>query len=556
MTTSSAQFSVATDSAQSCDAIDEVMLSRYDNIMFPFPFKMKQSTFEHPYVYVSPTYAYEDLKTMNVHKSHESFRTALFKTVPLLESFLSPNLVLAGGAPCCIMRDMTAYIQDYDLYMIDSGTNIRDHSQLYVSTLTAIANAVRQKYHYVKVKKTIGNTEIRGRSSKKIPADDEVPYPGDIVTIQLMHRVYQSANDILTGFDIGSAMLLFDGQKLYTNKIGEFAYKHSCNVCTPSNERLLALSARLHKYYLRGFDIIFPDIDYNKLINIKFVTTASDDEVAGLLGMGEPEKELKFAGLTFVIDSDTETVTVDECGAKRINAAAIIAEQVYNTYEWHTESESTVLAFPMTILSMTNRRHVVSTLYPKPFDIELQSFVNCPVLHALPSLLAQFTELVPTKSNLSSCLRRIYKASYCDYIVSEYLQGGHEAITPVHVQILIDLVIAIETLMYQDQLTRLGILDSYTYIKDCPKFSWPAEPKLCSKWYGKYYIHADSIKSETIKESDLKAINSSVAKSLSKLHEHSIQGEPVTDLFFVQMLTKLSTELHERESMHMSFKSM
>jgi hypothetical protein len=208
-------------------------------------------------------YHHAVLKTTNAHKSHESFRTALFDSFPLLEQLLYTNLVLAGGAPCCIMRDMIDKINDYDLYMISSETDIKAHAQTYISTTTIIAKALIQQYHHVTIKRTIGFTEFKARYQRSGEADKHNS-SDKTFKIQLMHRVYQSANDILTGFDIGSSMLLFDGQKLYTNKIGEFSYKYNYNVCTPSSDRLLSLSGRLCKYYLRGFDIIFPDIDYTK----------------------------------------------------------------------------------------------------------------------------------------------------------------------------------------------------------------------------------------------------------------------------------------------------
>lgn len=83
-------------------------------------------------------------------------------------------------------------------------------------------------------------------------------------TIQIILRLYTSIEQILHGFDLGCCAVGFDGSKVWTTTRGEFCIKNSINV-VDTTRRSLSFETRLHKYLLRGYEIVFPKLDMEKV---------------------------------------------------------------------------------------------------------------------------------------------------------------------------------------------------------------------------------------------------------------------------------------------------
>ncbi len=84
-------------------------------------------------------------------------------------------------------------------------------------------------------------------------------YPLKIHTYQFIHRVYPNLGSILGGFDLGPAMVAYDGRNILATEIGAWTYTNRKMVIDISR-RSTTFGIRLKKYYKRGFDIIIPGI--------------------------------------------------------------------------------------------------------------------------------------------------------------------------------------------------------------------------------------------------------------------------------------------------------
>ncbi len=82
--------------------------------------------------------------------------------------------------------------------------------------------------------------------------------------IQIIFRLYRSISEILHGFDLGSSAIGYDGKNIYFTSLGKFAYEYLSNIVDTSR-RSTTYEKRLMKYQSRGFQIILPNLDINKL---------------------------------------------------------------------------------------------------------------------------------------------------------------------------------------------------------------------------------------------------------------------------------------------------
>lgn len=90
-------------------------------------------------------------------------------------------------------------------------------------------------------------------------------------TFQIILRVYKSIAEVLYGFDIGASAVGFDGNNVYYTHLSKFAYEYFCNIID-TTRRSTTYEARLYKYLNKGFEIILPHLNIQKLSkkNIKY----------------------------------------------------------------------------------------------------------------------------------------------------------------------------------------------------------------------------------------------------------------------------------------------
>src|SRR3989338_9212005 len=90
--------------------------------------------------------------------------------------------------------------------------------------------------------------------------NDYIQFPVQIITI----RYYSTSMDVINDFDLGSSMIFYDGYDIYTNSLGKFALEYGVNIIN-FNKIHNSTNKRLLKYYYRGYSIMLPHLNVNKL---------------------------------------------------------------------------------------------------------------------------------------------------------------------------------------------------------------------------------------------------------------------------------------------------
>lgn len=107
------------------------------------------------------------------------------------------------------------------------------------------------------------NSKFRVSKSKNCLT---IKYRGDknILTYQIIYRIYKSPSEILHGFDLGSSSIGYDGNHIYTTTMGKLSYRYLINILD-TTRRSVSYEARLYKYLNIGFKIVMPEFDIDKI---------------------------------------------------------------------------------------------------------------------------------------------------------------------------------------------------------------------------------------------------------------------------------------------------
>ncbi|KAL0229587.1 hypothetical protein GEMRC1_014204 [Eukaryota sp. GEM-RC1] len=84
------------------------------------------------------------------------------------------------------------------------------------------------------------------------------------MTIQIILRLYSSPSEVLHGFDLGSSAVGYDGSQVWLTSLGMLSYSSMINV-VDTTRRSTTYERRLRKYFDRGFMIVLPHLDVNKI---------------------------------------------------------------------------------------------------------------------------------------------------------------------------------------------------------------------------------------------------------------------------------------------------
>jgi hypothetical protein len=195
------------------------------------------------------------------------------------------NILIAGGAPTSILlqekwgNDIDIFIYGLTVQAAKDKVKtliqqIYKSNRLYLSTQHSKDNKNNGEDSGKKKKKNnknpINDDELKGMLLKEEEDDYSIrnKYAITLVVgtkkIQIILRLYKSISEILHGFDLGSSAVGYDGNQLYFTTLGRFSYEYFANIVDPSR-RSTTYERRLMKYYGRGFDIILPYLDINKL---------------------------------------------------------------------------------------------------------------------------------------------------------------------------------------------------------------------------------------------------------------------------------------------------
>ncbi len=171
--------------------------------------------------------------------SDGTFAGRLAARFPFLLGFDWTGVLLAGGAVQQTISDLSYDICDVDLF-------------LYGMSEQGAAAKVRRIAAHV----TMGRPAKYARSEHAITITMPAIKPGfedDIV--QIILRIYQTPSETLHGFDLGSAAVGWNGQRLMFTSLSRFAYSYGLNVFD-NTRRSTTYERRIAKYMDRGFGLI------------------------------------------------------------------------------------------------------------------------------------------------------------------------------------------------------------------------------------------------------------------------------------------------------------
>jgi len=222
------------------------------------------------------------IKEMKMDEFIKKFK----KKFPELNGLDWSNVLIAGG--CLGSFLLEQQVNDVDIFLYGFN-NQKEADQKLKSICELIVSNLKTALMQAKNKRIREQNEKRGGSfssqTKLYKLSDfsesslEIDYirtkntltiktlkPGSYSStncFQIIFRVYQTASEILHGFDLGSSSIGFNGQELYFTTLSKFCYEYNCNIID-TTRRSTTYEHRLKKYFERGFEIIMPNLDMKK----------------------------------------------------------------------------------------------------------------------------------------------------------------------------------------------------------------------------------------------------------------------------------------------------
>ena len=165
------------------------------------------------------------------------------------------KLVLAGGALVSLLLQQP--VNDYDLFFCDCGPEeALDIMQSVLRDLRADAETYRDQRISLFATPTCYTFAIGRRK------------------LQFIFRRYRNLDEILLGFDLDCCCIAFDGRDIHLSRRCEYALQHHANHVDLSRASP-TYELRLVKYSRRGFDVVVPDFDADRVLR-PVVLSASD----------------------------------------------------------------------------------------------------------------------------------------------------------------------------------------------------------------------------------------------------------------------------------------
>lgn len=180
----------------------------------------------------------------------------------ILNFFDWDNIVVAGGLVNLAMSHIP--IEDtektsYDIDMFVHSVNEGEAKKIMTRVYDSIKDIVPEST-CVKTEKTV-----------------TVILPKPFRHIQFITTLYQSKEDLLHGFDLQSAKVLYDGKNVYTTMDGHFSLVNKTNVYTTLNNNP-AYESRLYKYSNRGYQVFIPGFNKTNVSNYVYKTSSLKED--------------------------------------------------------------------------------------------------------------------------------------------------------------------------------------------------------------------------------------------------------------------------------------
>lgn len=173
-----------------------------------------------------------------------NFREKFLTMFPAFKKISFENILIGGGAISSITFDRS--VNDIDIFFYGLSPQ-----QATNRMTTLISQLFPKRATFVKNKYCLTVITLS-------------------MTVQFIFRCYTCVSQILHGFDIGSSAAGFDGEQVWLTEMGGLAFGAKVNVVDLSR-RSPTYEKRLSKYCYRGFNIMFPGLDMNKLKNTQAI---------------------------------------------------------------------------------------------------------------------------------------------------------------------------------------------------------------------------------------------------------------------------------------------
>jgi len=183
-------------------------------------------------------------------------------TEGILECMNWNNLFVAGGSVLAALTKFPDNVKTDDekrKYYHDQKYSKSD-IDLYVYGLSE-RDATKKMYEiYENIRKVLPCDSVCIRSSRAITVVSQYPYRH----VQIVLRMYRSPAEILHSFDVDSCSVGYDGTKVWCTHRAHYAITNRRNI-VDLTRRSIAYEFRLVKYNERGYGIVVPNFDINRI---------------------------------------------------------------------------------------------------------------------------------------------------------------------------------------------------------------------------------------------------------------------------------------------------
>ncbi len=239
----------------------------------------------------------------------DTFKEILYELAPVLKFVNWNNILLAGGSVSSIL--IGREINDLDLFVY--GIDEKDATKKVYDLIETLDKELNKMINKNEIDKIDADFMMKTKNMSNEQKNYEkqfLSYPkrskqpvvkcakqNHVITltfdrrvrknypkIQIIFRLYNTVSEILHGFDISASGVGFNGNDVYFTSLSKFAYEYRCNIVDVTR-RSPTYEDRLMKYFARGFNIVFPDMDINK-ISKRFIENYENvAEICGLPNM-------------------------------------------------------------------------------------------------------------------------------------------------------------------------------------------------------------------------------------------------------------------------------
>ncbi|KAL0210535.1 hypothetical protein RCL1_004971 [Eukaryota sp. TZLM3-RCL] len=175
-----------------------------------------------------------------------NFAARFYSKFSFLRNISMDNLLIAGGSIQTVLYNSNTSVDvDVFIFGIDCKQKATDRVNRFITELRSSGAQYVQREPFV--------ITITGQG---------------IPECQVILRLYKSKSEILHGFDLGSCQVGFDGKQLYTTSLYRLSYTFSINI-VDTTRRSVSYEHRLTKYLHRGFGIVLPNLNMNKVYALR-----------------------------------------------------------------------------------------------------------------------------------------------------------------------------------------------------------------------------------------------------------------------------------------------